>query len=362
MLNTQNPALPFNAASAETFAERIGETINAGAITLMLSIGHRTGLFDTMALLPHSTSREIADNAGLSERYVREWLAVMVTGRIIHFVPKDKTYTLPAEHAASLTRNAVLGNMAVYAQFVPMSGAVEERILSCFKTGDGLGYNDYPCFHRIMAEDSSQSVVSQLSDTVLPLVPGLDARLKAGIEVMDAGCGSGHALLAMAALYPTSRFTGYDLCGEVIEAARQKAIDEGLANISFEQRNLTGFDETERYDFITSFDAVHDQKHPQEFLKNLYRALKSGGVYLMQDIGGSAHLENNIDFPFASFLYTASCMHCTPISLGQGGDGLGTMWGWETAQKMLETAGFASITRHVLPHDPMNVWFVSHKI
>ena len=361
MLNTQNPAPPFDAEIAEAFAERIGETINAGAITLMLSIGHRTGLFDTMALLPHSTSREIADTAGLSERYVREWLAVLVTGRIVHYDPIDKTYALPAEHAACLTRNAPLGNMAVYAQFVPMSGAVEERILSCFKTGDGLGYNDYPCFHRIMAEDSSQSVVSQLSDTVLPLVPGLDARLKAGIDVLDAGCGSGHALLAMAARYPKSRFTGYDLCGDVVETARQRASDEGLTNIVFEQLDLTGFDEAETYDFITTFDAVHDQKHPQELVKGLHGALKPGGVYLMQDIGGSAHLENNIDFPFASFLYTASCMHCTPISLGQGGDGLGTMWGWETAQQMLETAGFAPIKRHVLPHDPMNVWFVSEK-
>ena len=81
----------------------------------------------------------------------------------------------------------------------------------------------------------------------------------------------------------------------------------------------------------------------------------------MQDIGGSVKLENNLDFPLASLLYAVSCTHCTPVSLGQGGAGLGTMWGWETAQDMLNRAGFASVERYVLPHDPTNVWFVAVK-
>jgi hypothetical protein len=81
----------------------------------------------------------------------------------------------------------------------------------------------------------------------------------------------------------------------------------------------------------------------------------------MQDIGGSAHLENNMDFPMASMLYAISCTHCMPVSIGQGGEGLGTMWGHETAQAMLEAAGFADVEKHILPDDPMNVWFVSWK-
>jgi hypothetical protein len=61
----------------------------------------------------------------------------------------------------------------------------------------------------------------------------------------------------------------------------------------------------------------------------------------------------------ATFLYAISCAHCTPVSIGQGGAGLGTMWGWETAERMLRTAGFSEVERHVLPHDAMNVWFVT---
>jgi 2-polyprenyl-3-methyl-5-hydroxy-6-metoxy-1,4-benzoquinol methylase len=327
----------------------------------MISIGHRAGLFDVMADLPPATSQRIADAARLSERYVREWLAVMVTGQIVDYDPTGRTYTLPLEHAACLTRNASLGNLAVYAQAVPLMGSLQDRILECFASGEGTAYDDYPHFHDFMSEDSDMTVVAQLFDVLLPLVPGLHDRLDAGIDVLDAGCARGHALLALAERYPRSRFTGYDLCDDAINDAKRTARERGLANIRFEQRDLTGFADEDRFDFVTSFDAVHDQKDPQGLLKGLYGALRSGGAYLMQDIGGSAHLENNMDFPMASMLYAVSCTHCMPVSIGQGGEGLGTMWGHETAQAMLEGAGFVDIEKHILPDDPMNVWFVSWK-
>jgi SAM-dependent methyltransferase len=335
---------------------------NTAAVTVMISLGHRTGLFDTMAALPPSSSQAIAEAAALSERYIREWLAAMVTGGIVTYDLKSQSYFLPPEHAACLTRGAPLGNLAVAANAIPVIAAAHDRIVECFETGEGTRYEDYPCFHQMMAEDSGQTVVAQLFDLILPLAEELPARLVEGIDVLDAGCGSGRALVAMAARYPNSRFTGYDLCADAIANAQQAAKAAGVENVRFEQRDLTGFAEKERYDLVCSFDAVHDQKDPQGLLKGLYGALRPGGVYLMQDIGGSAKLENNMDFPMAAFLYTASCMHCMPVSLGQGGAGLGTMWGWETALKMLKTAGFDQPQRHQFAHDPMNVWFVSRKV
>ena len=124
---------------------------------------------------------------------------------------------------------------------------------------------------------------------------------------------------------------------------------------------MSGFDEHGRDDLITTFDAVHDQKDPQALIASLHAALRLGGLYLMQDIAGSARLENNLDFPMAAYLYAISCLHCMPVSLGQGGAGLGTMRGWETAEAMLKEAGFPDSERHILPHDPMNVWFISRK-
>lgn len=352
----------FDAAAGEAFVERVCGMLEGGAAAIMLSIGHRTGLFEAMAGKPPASSKEIADRAGLAERYVREWLAALVMADIVRFYPANSSYHLPAEHAACLTADAPLGNMAFLGQHIALLGQVQDRVLDCFKTGGGTAYEDYPCFHQIMAEDSGQTVVAQLFDVILPLAPGVMEQLEAGIDVLDAGCGRGVALLEMARRYPRSSFTGYDLGHDAIAFAQVRVAEAGLANIRFEQRDLSHFDEDQRYDFITTFDAVHDQKNPQSLLRSLYRALKPGGTYLMQDIGASARLENNRDFPLATLLYAVSCFHCMPVSLGQGGAGLGTMWGWETACSMLEAAGFSNIQHHRLTHDPMNVWFISVKV
>ncbi|NRG16980.1 class I SAM-dependent methyltransferase [Rhizobiales bacterium] len=352
---------PKETVAAEAFADRIGEILNHGALAVMISIGHKTRLFDTLAGLPASTSTEIADAASLNERYVREWLAAMVTGGVVSYEPASKTYRLPASRAASITRSGELGNLAVYAQTIALLGQVEERIIDCFATGEGTSYSDYPCFHDFMAEDSGQTVVAQIDGLLDTLAPDLKSRLANGIDVLDAGCGRGLALIELARRYPESRFVGYDLCGDAIAFAKTEARSKGLENIHFEKRDLSSYDEKERYDFIASFDAVHDQKDPAALVRSLHDALKPGGIYLMQDIAGSARLENNLDFPMAAFLYTVSCCHCMPVSLGQGGEGLGTMWGWETAKRTLEEAGFASIEKHVFDHDPLNVWFVSRK-
>jgi SAM-dependent methyltransferase len=360
-MNQMTVSPTFDAQTAEAFQARVMDTINAGAVSVMMALGHRVGLFAAMAGRPPATSAELAEAAGLAERYVREWLAVMVTGRIVAYEPETRRYALPPEHAACLVPGAPLGNAAVYAQLPALIGSVQDRLLECFRTGEGTRYADYPCFHTFMAEDSEQTVVAGLFDSILPLAPDLTARLEAGIDVMDAGCGSGGALVALARRFPASRFTGYDLCEDAIASARASAGAAGVGNATFEVRDLSGYDDRDRFDLVTSFDAIHDQKAPQALVRGLFGALRAGGIYLVQDIGGSARLENNMEFPMAAMLYAVSCAHCMPVSLGQGGEGLGTMWGWETAERMLREAGFREVGRHVLPHDPMNVWFVARK-
>ncbi len=350
----------YDTERAEAFAGRIVGMLDAGAAAAMLSLGHRLGLFDALAGLARpATSDEIATAADLAERYVREWLAVMVMAGVVEHDAGTRRYRLPPEHAACLTRDAPLGNLAVYAQHIALLGKVEDRTIRNFETGGGSVYDDYPCFHQIMAEDSVQTVTAALFDHVLPLAPELHERLEAGIDVLDAGCGRGSALIAMARRYPRSRFVGYDLCADAIAAAARMAGAGGLENLRFETRDLTGYAEPGAWDFVTSFDAIHDQKDPLGLVRGLRASLRPGGVYVMQDIGASADLEANRDFPFATLLYAISTTHCTPVSIGQGGEGLGTMWGWETAERFLREAGFARIERHVLPHDPMNVWFVA---
>ena len=136
----------FDAAKAEAFAEQLLSTINSGAIALMTSIGHRTGLFDTLAKSSPATSQAIADAAGLQERYVREWLGVMVTGRLVDYNPTDKTYHLPAEHAAFLTRDASPDNIAAFSQYISLLGSVEDQVINCFYNGGGVPYSEFTRF------------------------------------------------------------------------------------------------------------------------------------------------------------------------------------------------------------------------
>ena len=203
----------------EAFAERLCGVIDAGARSVMISVGHVSGLFDVMASMEPATSDDIATRAGLADRYVREWLAVMVMADIVDYDPFAKAYHLPPERAAFLTRAASPDNIAVYAQMVPLVGAAQDRLLECLRTGEGTRYSDYPCMHQVMEEDSGQTVVARLFDSVLPLVQGIEGRLEKGIDVLDAGCGRGRALIEMARRYPASRLT----CAPMPSSTPQRA-------------------------------------------------------------------------------------------------------------------------------------------
>jgi SAM-dependent methyltransferase len=305
-----------------------------------------------------ATSAQLAERAHLEERYVREWLGAMVTSGIAALDRSSRLYHLPAAHAALLGRDAASGNMAGMFQFVPVMGAVESRIVECFHSGGGVPYDAYERFHDVMAEESAQTTVAAIEDSIVPLVPGLAARLEGGIAVADIGCGQGKALNRLAALYPASRFTGFDLCADTVAVARAEAMALGLSNVEFEQRDATHLAPGGGYDLIFTFDAVHDQAHPAAVLANIRRLLNPGGVYIMQDVDARSDVADNLDHPLGPFVYAISCMHCMSVSLAQGGAGLGAAWGEELAAAMLKDAGFTSVEAARLDHDIMNIYFV----
>jgi 2-polyprenyl-3-methyl-5-hydroxy-6-metoxy-1,4-benzoquinol methylase len=351
----------YDTRRAEAFAGRMLDLLNSGALAVMISVGHRTGLFDALGPGDAATSQELADAAGLDERYVREWLGALTTGRIVELDPETSRYSLPAEHAAWLTRAASPDNLAVEAQWITSLSTVEDDIVSCFEHGGGVPYERFTRFHEVMAEESAQTVLSVLFSHILPLVPGRSERLEAGASLLDLGCGRGRALLLLAQRFPKSTFQGYDLSANAVAYAVGQTAELGLENVKFEQRDLSTFDvdaEPEAFAYVTTFDAVHDQARPLALLKGIRRSLEPGGVYLMQDVQGSSHVHENIDHPGAPLLYMISCMHCMTVSLAQGGDGLGAMWGEQKARELLAGAGFTSVDVQLLEHDPFNAYFV----
>jgi len=349
----------FDAAKAEAFEARMLDVLNGGALALMASIGHQTGLFDALAGQPPMTPQALAAATGLEERYVREWLAAMATGRIVAIERGSGRYCLPAEHAAVLTRAAGAHNLALQSQYLPLLACVEQEIVGCFRSGGGVGYPAFARFHALMAEQSATVHDVALVEVTLPLVRGATQWLQAGCDVLDVGCGRGHAVNLMARAFPASRFVGYDLSTEAIAAAREEASDLGLANVRFEARDATRLPDENAFDLVTAFDSIHDQGFPAEVLRNIARALRPGGAFLMVDIAAASHVADNLDHPLGPFLYTVSCMHCMTVSLAQGGAGLGTMWGEERARQMLAQAGFAKVEVTRIESDPINAYFVA---
>ncbi len=303
------------------------------------------------------TSRQLADAAKLNERYVREWLGAMLASNIVEYQLESKTYRLPAEHAACLTRRSG-ANIAASMQFVPVLGAVEDEVLTAFTTGRGVPYSSYKRFHSVMAEESGQTVVAALLSHILPLWPGLDAQLKSGIEVLDVGCGAGRAMNLLARSYPNSRFTGFDFSDEAIQMANDEAAQHGSRNARFEVFDVAKHEGLGSYDLITAFDAIHDQARPDAVLRNIARALRPRGLFLMQDIKASSCPHKNMAQPMATYIYTISCMHCMSVSLANNGAGLGAAWGKELALTMLAEAGFQKVRVETLGHDIQNYYYL----
>jgi 2-polyprenyl-3-methyl-5-hydroxy-6-metoxy-1,4-benzoquinol methylase len=345
-------------AQSQAFGERLIGMLNDAATMLMTSLGHRTGLFDVMVTLPPSTTREIAEAAGLSERYVREWLGAMTVAGFVKHDPNVATYVLPMEHASWLTRGAAM-NLAASTQFFAVLGGAEDAVADAFRHGKGVPYSAYNRFHEVMAEESAQTVVAGLDEHILPRADDIVERLKAGTDVLDIGCGAGRALQHLANRFPNSHFVGFDLSDEAIAMAKREASEKGLSNVTFEVRDLAQIEEVAAFDLVTAFDVIHDQAQPDRVLSNVRCGLKPGGLFLMQDISCAGHHHHDRAHVLGPFLYTISCMHCMSVSLANGGPGLGATWGKAKALEMLQAAGFDDVVVVTLPHDPMNFWFLA---
>ncbi len=359
--NSQRSTSEFDKAKAESFAGYTVGLLNSGFLTLMISIGHKTGLFDAMATLEPSTSEQIAHKAKLNERYVREWLGSMVTGKIVEYDSSNGTYKLPVEHAAAITRAAGIDNLATIAQYLSLCGEVEEQVVECFRKGGGVPYSAYPRFTELMSEGSSKTQDARLVDTIVPLVDGLVEGLRKGISVLDVGCGSGHAINLMARAFPNSRFAGYDFSKKAIAAAKAEAKRMRLQNARFAAKDIATLDEPKKYDLVTAFDSIHDQAKPTKVLKAISESLRPDGVFLLVDVAASSNLHENLQHPLGPFLYSISTMHCMTVSLAYRGEGLGTVWGEQLAKQKLSDAGFKSVEIRKVPGDILNSYYIARK-
>ncbi len=356
----------------QAFSKKITDILNYGALNLAMGIGYRTGLFDAMDILetPQPVSI-IAEKAGLDARYVKEWLSITVCGGIVEITTaQDGTnlFFLPEEHADFITRRSGNSNLGVYTQEIPLlTKCAMASVLDGFCTGKGVSYENYPEFQAFMAELADAKHRRTLVDIFLESVDGgkMVEELKKGIRVCDLGCGEGVAVNLMADAFPASRFTGLDISPEALQKAKNEANALKIANVEFLRLDAASLqnrrDLKSSFDYVTAFDAVHDQSHPLDALKGVFHILRPGGAFSMIDIAAESNPAGNTDHPMGPFLYTVSLMHCMPVGLVDDGTGLGMMWGRQKAVEMLNRAGFDDVNVLEIPEDSFNLHFFCKK-
>jgi ubiquinone/menaquinone biosynthesis C-methylase UbiE len=343
------------------------DVLNAGAVNLALAIGYRTGLLDVLDSFDGPRPLAvIAETAGLSARYVLEWLGIVTSAGIVELTEAngEPLYFMPEEHGDVLTRRAGSSNLGVYTQEIPLLTTLAlEPVLEGFHTGKGIGYGRYPSFQAFMSGLAEAKHQQVLIDQFLP---GVDKgrmveRLRRGIRVCDLGCGEGVATILMAEAFANSRFIGLDINRDALSKATELAVRKSLENVRFLEMDAAALAATpelsQSFDYVTAFDSIHDQTRPLEALRGVRSILAPGGVFSMVDIAARTNLKDNLDHPMAPFLYTVSLMHCMPVGLADGGAGLGMMWGREQAEALLLEAGFKQVEVLEMEHDPFNLHY-----
>jgi SAM-dependent methyltransferase len=345
------------------FGNRMMDIINDGALTLLMSIGHRTGLFDVMAESPPITVATLAEAADLSEAPLRAWLDAMARADIVRHDPKHDTYVLPPEHAASLSRTAD-ESLAALAEYVPLIGMMEDRIVQALEKSGHIPYDGQASFRQLIskaANESDAAVIAGFSISIVSLVPGLTEALRAGIDVLDVRSGSGRALSLIAASFPNSRFRGYDVVDRHVDAGMYRRSVLGLANLEFRVQDFAKLDEVDRYDLIMDFDAMRDQSWIERVLGNLARALRPGGTLLVQELSTSQDVDERFGLSPDSALQTACSMRRMADELMLQ-DGVSTkLLNEEAMTQLLLEAGFDDVVTRRLPHHVLNVFYVATK-
>lgn len=354
------------------FAGRMTDILNLSALGTAMCLGYRAGLFEALDVLAAPAScAEVARAAGLAERPVREWLAVMVCGGVVELSESpqgEDLFLLPREHADFLTLRAGSDNLGVYTQELPLlTRCALDEVQRGMATGAGVPYDRYPPFQDWMGQVAATKHRQVLVDVFLPSVADgeMARRLVRGARVLDVGCSEGLVSLLMAAAFPRSEFLGIDISEASVALARAEAARLGLKNARFEVCDAASLAVDSdcagrfgHFGYVTAFDAVHDQTRPLEVLRGVRAVLAEGGMFSMVDIKAETPLAGNVGYPRGTFLYTVSLMHCMQVGLVDGGAGLGAMWGRQKALDMLEEAGFDAVEVCEIPTDAFNTHYL----
>ncbi|MCX7271201.1 MAG: class I SAM-dependent methyltransferase [Burkholderiales bacterium] len=253
-------------------------TALAGAL---LVVGDRAGLFKAMANAGALTPATLAERSGIGERYVQEWLAVMAGAGYVEYDAEQHSFTLPDEHALFLADSESEYYLASLFQSLPTMAAAIPQLVDAFKHGGGVSFKDYGSeLPRTLADMNRTVYESRLVKTWMPFMPEVVQRLTDGGRALDVGCGMGVVPLALARGFPAAHITGIDVDAHSIALAKARSAEiEDPQRLQYQQLGVEELPTDTGWDFISTFDVIHDLPDPVAALGHMRRALNQGGTY-----------------------------------------------------------------------------------
>jgi SAM-dependent methyltransferase len=322
----------------------------AGALELLtIYLGERLGLYAALRDAPLS-SRELADAAGIDERYAREWLECQAVCGIVELA--GERFALPAEHAGVLLDNESLAYAAPMARVVPALAGVLGPLIEAVRSGGGVPYERYGAEFREGQQDFTRPQYVNGLDLFDGVLPDVTARLHAGGRLVDVACGAGIFCLEMAKRHPRARIEGVDLDQASIDMARANARSAGL-DVRFHVRDAAEPGLVGEYDLITIFDSLHHVAQPVEALRAMRAALAPGGAVLVLENRTADHFHAPLpEGDFERFSYLMSVLHCLPTALAERPSaGLGAIVREDALRGLAASAGFANVSVAPIEHE-----------
>jgi 2-polyprenyl-3-methyl-5-hydroxy-6-metoxy-1,4-benzoquinol methylase len=324
----------------------VGDVATALAAGLLV-VGDKAGLFKHMAGAGAVSAADLAERSGVLPRYVEEWLASMAGAGYVEYDAQADTFTLPDEHAQFLTNPGSEYYLGGLYGSLPGLLSMAPKLAQAFTSGSGISFADFGSDMPQMLEVMNRPVYeARLVKSWLPTLPQVVARLQAGGRALDIGCGTGVVPVTLAKAFANAQVTGIDLDTHSIGIAQGYAREAGVQDrVQFVAQPIEALPADQHWDFISTFDVMHDLPNPVAAMQRIREALTEGGTYLMVEPKVGDDLETNMGNPFARMFYGISCLHCVPQSLAQGGLGLGACWGEKRARALAAQAGFSHFER-----------------
>ncbi|MPZ97977.1 MAG: methyltransferase domain-containing protein [Dehalococcoidia bacterium] len=345
------------ASEAEAFAGRVFESTVAAAEVLMLYVGERLGLYRALADGGPATSTELAQRAGIHERYAREWLEQQATAGTLEVPepnadPGQRRYAFPAAHAEVLLDGDSLNFLGPVARLVVGASLQIPALIEAYRTGEGVPMAQYgPDMVTGQADLNRPLFLGPLVTEWLPSIVDVHERLSSSAEprVADIAAGGAWSSIGIARAYERVRVDAFDLDPASVALAERNIREQGLADrVTVHLQDATDATLVGRYDLVTILEALHDMSRPVDALRTARRLIGEGGAVVIMDERTAEEFEPATQDPVERFLYAVSMLACLPMSMAeQPSAATGTVIRPATVDRYAREAGFERV--EVLP-------------